>query len=196
MKRDRVWKKIIITNITFTKIYNTNVETKVLDPYYPFWRYTCCWAMQRLKGVLCANEKLTLTGSLAFSANTAKVEILLQRHLVWTAGDGSVLQPSASQFSSPASLLIGQTYKNKWRTDIQRCSLVFCNCNLCLLVFGWLWSTCAVFKCAIVINVGWLIDSEWTNCVDEEFISGGLYMVIPMSRGSHVPRIYMAHNIT
>lgn len=63
--------------------------------------------------MLCPNVKVTLTGSLAFCVNTAKVEILLQRHLVWTAGDGSVLQPSASQFSSPASLLIGQTHKHK-----------------------------------------------------------------------------------
>lgn len=63
-------------------------------------------------------EKVILTGSLAFCANTAKVDILLQRHLVWTADDESILQPSASQFSSPASLLIEHMNTNE--RDIQR----------------------------------------------------------------------------
>lgn len=72
--------------------------------------------------------KMSLTGSLAFCAKTAKVDSLLHRHLVWeTAGDGSVWQLSASQFSSPVSLLIGysddtqtHTHKEKWINETYR----------------------------------------------------------------------------
>lgn len=61
--------------------------------------------------------KMSLTGSLAFCAKTAKVDSLLHRHLVWeTAGDGSVWQLSASQFSSPVSLLIGYSDDTQTRT--------------------------------------------------------------------------------
>lgn len=80
---------------------------------------------QTLRGkVWCGKVKIALTGSLAFCANTAKVDSLLHRHLVWeTAGDGSVWQLSASQFSSPASLLIGcsnNTHKQKKKEKKKR----------------------------------------------------------------------------
>lgn len=77
---------------------------------------------QTLRGkVWCGKVKIALTGSLAFCANTAKVDSLLHRHLVWeTAGDGSVWQLSASQFSSPASLLIGYSDNTHTNTHTEK----------------------------------------------------------------------------
>lgn len=120
---------LLETNQTLQTMFNNNI----LDVWqHMFWLLDCIRQIssrsriarphpeKSLRGeVWCRKVKIALTGSLAFCANTAKVDSLLHRHLVWeTAGDGSVWQLSASQFSSPASLLIGysdNTHKHTHR---------------------------------------------------------------------------------
>lgn len=111
--------------------------------------------------VWCRKVKIALTGSLAFCANTAKVDSLLHRHLVWeTAGDGSVWQLSASQFSSPASLLIG--YRDNTHKHTHRKKREWIN-----WVIPWERTGEAIVNCAVPWE---LVDD---NCTPNAFSNNG-----------------------